>query len=180
MRIFSDNTVAIAIDLQTHLIPAINNNTEILKNSIKFIEGLNILGVPVIVTEQYKKGLGDTCDEIKNVLKEYKPYEKITFSAYADMDIKDAIDCLDVKNVLIFGTECHICVVQTIIDLIDAGYNVFLVEDCTGSRRENDKKYGINRAEFEGACTVTSEAVLFELTGIAKTEKFKKILKIVK
>ena len=180
MRIFSDNTVAIAIDLQEKLVPAIHNNNDILKNSAKFIEGLNILGVPVIVTEQYKKGLGDTCNELKDVLKEYKPYEKITFSAYADMDIKDAIDCLDVKNVLIFGTECHICVVQTVIDLIDAGYNVFLVEDCSGSRYENDKKYGIKRAEFEGACAVTFEAILFELTGIAKTEKFKKILKIIK
>ncbi len=180
MRIFSDNTLAIAVDLQEKLVPSIHNNTDILKNSAKFIEGLNILGVPVIVTEQYKKGLGDTCSEVKNVLKEYKPYEKITFSAYADMDIKDAIDSFDVKNILVFGTECHICVLQTIIDLVDGDYNVFLVEDCSGSRYENDKQYGIKRAEFEGACSVTSEAILFELTGIAKTEKFKKILKIVK
>lgn len=180
MRIFSNDTVAIAIDLQTKLLPAIDNWKKIVENSEKLIKGLNILGVPVIVTEQYKKGLGDTHETIKNALNEYNPFDKITFSAYADMDIKDKIDSLNVKNIIIFGTEAHVCVLQTIIDLRESGYNVFIVEDCSGSRNKNDKKYAIKRAEYEGACPVTMEAVLFELTGVSQTERFKNILKIVK
>ena len=179
MRMTRENTMAIVVDYQEKLIPAMNDKEELIKTSAMFLEGLKILGIPMVVSQQYTKGLGGTVSEIKKALGEFEHHEKVSFSVYAD-DGKEKIDQLNRKNVLICGTEAHVCVLQTLIDLRAAGFNVFYVVDCVGSRSQSDKKQGIKRAMCEGAFITSAEAALFELTGGAASDAFKAISKLVK
>ena len=111
---------------------------------------------------------------------EYVPFEKLTFGAYDDAEIKAAVDGYGRKTILVFGTETHICVLQTALGLHDGGYEVMLVDDCCGSRRVSDKESGLRRALCEGIRVSCSETVLFELTGIAGTDTFRTISALVK
>jgi len=179
MRMLRENTVCIAVDYQDKLIPAIDKKEELLKNSAILLSGLKALGVPVMVSQQYTKGLGETVPEIKAALGEFEPLEKTSFSVYDD-DNKKVIDDMNRKNVILCGTEAHVCVLQTVIDLKEAGYNVFYVEDCVGSRTERARMNGVRRAMTEGAHITSYEAVLFELLRSAKAAEFKTISGIVK
>jgi len=180
MRLTPDNTLAICVDYQEKLMPAIFEGEAVLKRAERLVQGLQLLEVPIIVTQQYTKGLGGTVEPVHSTLGEYVPYDKQTFSGYADAAIRTAIDICGKKNILLFGTETHICVLQTALDLLAAGYQVLLVDDCCGSRRVSDKESGLRRAMGEGAQVSCSETVLFELTHIAGTETFKAISRLVK
>ena len=180
MRLTPENTIAVCVDYQEKLMPAIYGRESVLKRAEILVKGLKSLGVPVIVTQQYTKGLGKTVEPVHSALGEYEPFEKLTFGAYDDEGFKERIDQYKRPNVLVFGTETHICVLQTALGLHDAGYQVMLVDDCCGSRRETDKESGLRRAVCEGIRVSCSETVLFELTAIAGTETFKTISKLVK
>ncbi len=180
MRLKAENTMAIVVDYQEKLMPVINENEQVIKNSVTLIKGLRELQVPIIVSQQYTKGLGETVEPIKEALGEFTPYEKKTFSLWATEEIKEAILAQDRKNVIICGAEAHICVLQTLIDLEENGFNVFLVVDCIGSRKPMDKKFGCKRAVKEGAFLTTYEATLYELTEGAHTPAFKAISKLTK
>ena len=119
-------------------------------------------------------------EPVHSALGDYEPLEKLTFGAYDDAGIKNIIDGYGRKNILVFGTETHICVLQTALGLHDGGYEVMLVDDCCGSRRVSDKESGLRRALCEGIRVSCSETVLFELTGIAGTDTFRTISALVK
>jgi nicotinamidase-related amidase len=106
--------------------------------------------------------------------------DKVSFSCAGDEAILGKIKASGRKNIIVCGIEAHICVLQTVIDLIELGYKVILVEDCVGSRRESDRNVGIKRAVQEGAIPTTYEAILFELTRVAKTDAFKEISRLIK
>ncbi|NLC17833.1 MAG: hydrolase [Clostridiales bacterium] len=181
MRIKAEDALALIIDLQERLVPAISGSAELIKNTAKLIRGLGILDVPMLVTQQYTKGLGMTVEEIVKAFGEdFSYYDKISFSCAMNEPINQAIAESGRKNIIICGVEAHVCVLQTVIDLIDQGYRVVLVEDCIGSRKEHDKLSAIKRAGLEGAIPATCESLLFELTQVAGTDKFKKISSLVK
>ncbi len=180
MRLTPQNTVAICVDYQEKLMPSINENAEILKRAEILVKGLRTFDVPIIVTQQYTKGLGRTVEPLHSALGEYTPFEKLTFGGYDTAEIKNAIDACGRKNVVVFGVETHICVLQTALGLKEAGYNVMLVDDCCSSRRQSDKDSGLRRAACEGISVSCSETVLFELAFIAGNEKFKTVSKLVK
>ena len=180
MRLTVENTVAVCVDYQERLMPAICNGEEVLKRAEILVKGLKALGVPILVTQQYTKGIGATVEPVHSALGEYEPIEKMTFGAYETEEFKNAIDGCGRKNVVIFGTETHIRVLQTAIALREAGYQVMLVDDCCGSRKPSDKESGLRRAMCEDICVSCSETVLFELTRVAGTDTFKTISKLVK
>jgi nicotinamidase-related amidase len=181
MRILADNTIALVIDFQDRLIPVIHNKDELLHNTKILIKGLRTLNIPMLVTQQYTKGIGMTVPVLSEATGEASTYyDKLTFSCAEDEAILSKIAESGRKNIIICGIEAHICVLQTVIDLITKGYNVILVEDCVGSRRENDRQVGIKRAIAEGAIPSTYEAILFELTRVAKTDVFKEISRLIK
>lgn len=181
MRIKAEDTLALVIDLQERLVPVISNREMLLKNTTKLIKGLNILNIPMLVTQQYTKGLGMTVPELVKVFGEdFYYYDKISFSCAMDERINQAIAASGRKNIIICGVEAHVCVLQTVIDLIAQGYNVILPEDCIGSRKEYDKLAAIKMAGMEGAIPATCESLLFELTQIAGTDSFKKISSLIK
>ena len=180
MRLTPENTIAVCVDYQEKLMPAIHDGAAVLQRAEILVKGLRLLNVPVIVTQQYTKGLGGTVEPVHSALGEYTPFDKLTFGAYDDAAIKAAIDAAGRPNVLVFGTETHICVLQTALGLQEAGYHVMLVDDCCGSRKPADKESAFRRAMGEGIGISCCETVLFELTGIAGNETFKMISRLVK
>jgi len=180
MRIKPENSIAIFVDYQAKLCPAMSNLEPLLHNSAILMNGLKALEVPTLISQQYTKGIGETVAEIMEPAGDTPVYEKLTFSCYQTEEIKKAIDESGRKTVIVCGIEAHVCVLQTVIDLREAGYQVVLVEDCIDSRKPSDKATGLKRAQYEGAIITSYEALLFELTQIAGTERFKKISKLVK
>jgi nicotinamidase-related amidase len=175
MRIHADTAVAVAVDYQERLIPAMHEPAELLRSSRILLAGLKELKVPVIISRQYPKGLGDTVPEIKEVTSEALPCEKMTFSCWGSEGFRNALQSVNRKNVILCGAEAHVCVLQTATDLLAAGYGVLYAADCTGSRKPYDKKTAVKRAEREGALIVTCEQILFELLESATAPAFKRI-----
>ena len=180
MRLTPETTLAVCVDYQEKLMPAIHDGEAVLRRAEILIRGLKALGVPVVVTQQYTRGLGATVEPIHSALGEYEPFEKLTFGAYDDAVFQAAVDAMGRKNVLVFGTETHICVLQTALGLLEAGYSVVMVEDCCGSRRQSDKDSGLRRAMCDGVSVSCTEGVLFELLYQAGGDTFKTISKLVK
>lgn len=180
MRILAEDTVALFIDFQEKLMPAIANREDVIAKSAILAKGLREIGVQIAVTQQYTKGLGDTVPEMKEALGDFVPMDKTSFSALGCEEFAAWMKAQGKKTVLVCGAEAHICVLQSIMDLLQEGYRVFVVADCVGSRMVYNKEYGIQRATQEGAFVTTCEGVLFELVQGAGTPHFKAISKLVK
>lgn len=179
MRILKDDTLAVIIDVQERLLPHISNHETLIENMKILISGLKVLDVPLLMCEQYKKGLGPTLGEISDML-HVEAIEKTSFSACDESSFCEAAKELNRKTVIVAGIESHVCVQQTVIDLIELGYRPVLIEDCVSSRKENDKKVAIERMRQEGAIITTYESILFELCRFSGNETFKAISKLVK
>jgi len=180
MRIAKNHTMLLVIDIQERLLPHMAGHTELIRNTGILIEGMKILDVPVMVTEQYTKGLGETVRDVRDHLEEYAPLEKMAFSCCDDNAFSLALETHSKKNVVICGIETHVCVLQTAIDLLEKGYQPVVVEDCTSSRKLHDKAIAIERMRQEGAIISSCESILFELTRMSGTPEFKAISKLVK
>ena len=180
MRITADQTTALIVDMQEKLMPVIHEGDEILRRTLVLIEGLKLLNVPLLIPRQYPKGLGDTIPEIRQAVGEHQPFDKTAFSVCECEDAAAALHTQHRKTVLVCGVEAHICVLQTAIDLVAAGYHPVLVCDCVGSRHPYDTKIALKRAVQEGVTLTTCEAVLFELTRRAGTDVFKGISRFVR
>lgn len=180
MRILKEESCGLVIDIQEKLFPHIHQYEYLEKNTEILIKGLKILDIPILVTEQYRKGLGLTIPSVREALNEFNTIEKIAFSCCDSNDFISALKILNRKNVIITGIETHVCVLQTVIDLIDLGYQPVVVEDCISSRKESDKNTAIQRMRTEGAVITSFESILFEIARISGTEKFKVISKLVK
>ena len=176
MRIERDNTVALVIDYQEKLVPVMDEKERLIQNSSILLAGLKYLGVPMIVTQQYTKGLGITVQEIREAMESDDYIDKISFTAFDS--VKEQI--MDKKFVIVCGIEAHICVLQTVIDLVEEGFVPVVVEDCISSRKPNDKEVAIRRMLEEGAIVTTYESLLFELLKIAGTEESKRIQRLIK
>ncbi len=180
MRIIKEDSAAILIDIQEKLFPHMADGDNLRKNCLKLIDGLQALSVPILVTQQYTKGLGPTIGPIAVRFAEFSFSEKISFSCCDDPGINEKILRLQRKNIVLFGIEAHVCVLQTCIDLLERDLMPVIVEDCISSRNLNDKRTAVGRMSREGAVVTTAESLLFELTRQAGSETFKKISGIVK
>ena len=158
-----DNTVLLLIDFQAKITPAIHNHEALVRRAAAYVKGCQILNVPVIATQQYTKGLGETVQTLKDVIEVYEPIEKETFSCCGDEVFVDKLGVLGRKNVIVTGIEAHICVQQTVLDLLKAEYNVYVAADGVGSRNETDRMYAEKRMREAGAVFSTIESILFEL-----------------
>jgi nicotinamidase-related amidase len=174
------NAVLLLIDFQERLFPVMHEKEKLLKNVIKLIKGARVLEIPIILTEQYPKGLGPTLPEIKELIPEVKPIEKVCFSCSDEPAFNTALKSLKRKQVLIAGIEAHICVYQTAMALARSGYAVQVVTDGTSSRDPDNKVTALTRFRVMGILPTTTEMALFELLKIAQGDKFKQISSIVK
>lgn len=180
MRIVQNETSAVVIDIQEKLLPHIHEGEKILQNCLKLIEGLQILSVPILITQQYTKGLGSTVPSIIEKFSEFSYIEKLSFSCFEESSFAEQIKNLGKSNIILCGIESHVCVLQTCLDLLSAGFRPVIIEDCVSSRKPYDKHIALERMRQEGASVSTLESVLFEMTRSAGSEIFKKISRLVK
>jgi len=176
----TENTLTLVIDYQARMIPSIQDREELARKSAILIAGCRVLGVPIITTQQYTKGLGETIPEIKEALGEFEPVEKITFSCCGNKEFTELLAKTGKKNILVTGVEAHICVQQTVLDLLESGYSVYVIADCIGSRFGIDRQYAERRMEQAGAVFSTAESVLFEMMVGADHPRRKEISNLVK
>ena len=169
------------IDVQDKLINASFNKQIIEKKAAVMVKAAAILGIPIVITEQYPNGLGNTIQSIKDATGENTAYyEKTSFSALGNPAIASAIDKSSRKQIVIFGIETHICVNQTVSALISKGYDVTVISDACGSRAESEHKAGIERMKENGAHIVTTEIAIFEWLKGARHVNFKEIQGLIK
>ena len=174
-----ENTAIICIDIQEKLVNMLKNSAEIAQNTTKLMKTASILNIDTIITEQYPKGLGSTIESIKNI-KNFKTIEKTTFSAYQTEEFKNEFKKLKAKNIVIFGIETHICVYQTVLDLLESNYNVYVVSDCSSSRAEFNHKTALELMKQKGANITSLEIVLFDFLKSSKHPNFKEIQGLIK
>lgn len=182
MSVLNDTeSMLLIIDIQEKLLHAIFNRLTVQPKSEILAKTAKILNIPAIITEQYPKGLGETVKELKDALPEdVKILEKDYFSALNNKEIAEAIQETKRKQVLVVGIETHICVNQTVADLIKSGYEVFVVTDACGSRAESEYKAGLERMRANGAQLITTEIALFEWLKSSKHQNFKEIQSLIK
>jgi nicotinamidase-related amidase len=153
-----EDVIAVVVDIQERLFPHIHEHQQLSENLVKLIKGLKILNVPMIVTQQYTRGLGQTIPPVAEALGEFEPLEKLTFSCYGDPDFVNVLNDSGKNHIILAGIETHVCVLQTAMDLLDIGYEVIIIEDCVSSRRLNDKQVALKRMRDDGVIITTCES----------------------
>ncbi|HAK88855.1 MAG: hydrolase [Nitrospirae bacterium GWC2_46_6] len=174
-----NDVLLLIVDIQERLVPAMKPDVKdaVFKNCGHLIELSKMLNIPTVLTEQYPKGLGPTVNEIKDLLPEYRPIAKLTFSCCEEPDFLREIKKLNKKTIILAGMETHICVLQTCIGLLKEGFNVHLVSDAVCSRAKANWRTAIEFMRDAGAVITCTETVLFQLLKVAGTEEFKTISK---
>jgi nicotinamidase-related amidase len=170
-----EGTTLAVIDFQVGLLPAMNGADEALLNAKRLVEAARLLSVPIVTTEQNPKRLGDTAPELRF---QGTGFSKMTFSASAVPGFEAAISSK--KSIVIAGIEAHVCVLQTVIDLLDQKKQVFVVQDAVASRRTESKEAAIHRMTSLGANLVTTEMVVFEWLRSADNPQFKIISRLIR
>jgi nicotinamidase-related amidase len=171
-----ERAALVVIDVQEAFRKAVPSFADVTRGTAALIRGGEAVGVPIIVTEQYPKGLGHTVEEVAEQLPEgLEPIEKICFSAPE----AEGFDLRGRNQALVCGIEAHVCVNQTVLDLIDEGIEVHVAVDAVGSRFPGSKEIGIEKARRAGAVITNVETALFELVGRAGTDEFKEIQRVV-
>lgn len=172
----ASNSLVLMIDVQERLVGALEKNV-IVEKSQKIIDGANILGIPVLATEQYPKGLGHT---VVTLADNTEVVEKTYFNALLEDGMLDKIKSYGKKQIILFGIETHICVYQTACALIEAGFEVYIIKDACASRNKYEFKQGIEAMRANGAKISCVEMTLFEWLKGAKNPKFKEVQALIK
>jgi hypothetical protein len=185
MRLQVSSSVAVLVDVQERLFPHMHLAQELGRSLSILLQGFTVLGVPLVVTQQYTKGLGPTIPELRALLEaggagREGPVEKISFGCCEEPAFVARLEALGRRQVILAGIESHVCVLQTALGLLERGFHPVVVADCVSSRAPGDREIALRRMEAEGVLLTTRESVLFELTGAAGTETFKAISRLVK
>lgn len=172
----TDCTALVVIDIQEKLVPAMNSrvSADLIHHVELLLEGFEALELPIIATEQYPKGLGPTIGKLEAATRQ-ACIEKTSFSCCGDPEFMAALENTGARQVVLVGMEAHVCVYQTLLDLLDRGYTVHLVRDAICSRFKSDFETAVASAAAAGAVVATTETVLFQLVGGAKHPGFKMV-----
>ncbi|MGQ3892311.1 hydrolase [Legionella sp. CNM-4043-24] len=177
MLLKHDQSCLLLIDVQEKLAPHVLKEKELLARCEWLMSLANEMKVPMLVSEQYPKGLGVTVSPLRELAGQSETIEKVYFSCWRDAGFKAALQAVHRKQLILIGMETHVCVLQTALDLVEAGYDVFVVVDAVSSRHEPDYRYGLKRMKQHGVNLITSEMVLFEWVEKAGTPEFKALSK---
>lgn len=176
-KFFLDRNEAVlaVIDIQEKLAAVMNDRQKVVSNALHLIETAKLLNIPIIVTEQYPKGLGATVEDIRKALPHYKPIEKLCFSCCKEDAFSSELSLLKKKKIIITGIETHVCVLQTCLDMINNGYVVHVVRDAVCSRSSENHETALDLMRDMGSVVTCTETVLFQLLQKAGTQEFKTI-----
>ncbi len=172
-RLKVEDTALLVVDMQEKLLPKIMQAEEVIRNASFLVNAAKVLGVPVLGTEQYPKGLGPTVEPIRGMLT--KVWEKQTFSAVGEGGALEYLKSDARIKVVVAGIEAHICVMQTVLDLLNQGFHVFVCVDAVSSRYAIDVKIALKRMQQAGAILVTAESCVYEWLETAANPAFKEI-----
>jgi nicotinamidase-related amidase len=177
-RLSAADSAVLVVDVQEKLLPKIHGAADVERNIAFLLDACKVLNVPATATEQYPKGLGATVPELARRLSKPLP-DKLAFSSCAVPAVVDGFRSTGRSNVLVVGIETHVCIMQTVLDLIARNLRVFVAADAVGSRYPIDHETALRRMEQAGAIPCTVESAVFELTVAAGTPAFKEISQLV-
>ncbi len=172
--------VLVIIDVQEKLIPLVEDPEEVVKNIQKLIKFAEMVGIPLVVTEQYPKGLGPTVREVKSLIPNFKPVEKTSFSCFGSSEFREKLEELGRKTLAITGVETHICIAQTALEAFNYGYTPYVISDAISARSKLNHIVGIERMRSCGAVISSTEMFMYEVLRDAGTLEFKKCLSLLK
>ena len=175
-----DDALLVIIDIQTKLLNVIFEKERLVSACRKLIQAARLLEVPMVMTEQYPKGMGPTDAQILEVLDDVGIIEKVSFSCCGAGDFNQKIAGFQRKQIVVIGIEAHVCVLQTVHDLLHTGYFVYVPYDAVSSRKQSDYTNALDRIRQTGAVIGSVESAIFELLEKAGTPVFKDISKIIK
>ncbi|WP_300369737.1 isochorismatase family protein [Brachyspira sp.] len=174
-----DDTLYICIDEQAKLVPAVCDVDEVIKNTNMLFRVADMHDIPVLITEQYPKGLGGTDERLK-FPKNYKLFAKDYFSIFGTEDFVNEFNSINKKNIVVFGIETHVCVYYSVVHLLDNGYNVYVVADACASRTKENKNIALENMRKLGANIVSTEMIVFGHIENCKVSCFKDVSKLLK
>jgi nicotinamidase-related amidase len=180
MLIKRDDSLLLVIDIQEKLAPAIHDTDTVTANAVRLLRASARLAVPACVSEQYVRGLGPSLAAIHEAAGHARFFEKTHFSCTAEPGVLDLLRAVGRRQVILAGTEAHVCVLQTACGLLEAGFQVFLVVDAASSRTPASRDAAIERLRALGVHSVTTEMVLFEWLRQASTDEFRALLPLIK
>ncbi len=175
----NSKTALLVIDIQERLLRVMRKRELLIKDVVKLIKGIKVLGIPIYYTEQYPQGLGATADDIKNEL-DGEAIQKLSFSCAGAGNLFKELNEKNITQVIVCGIETHVCIQQTVMDLLANNFEVTVAANAVSSRTKIDYKTAIKRMGKHGAEISTVEAILFELLNVCTTQEFKDIAKIIK
>lgn len=175
-----NHTTLVVIDMQEPFLRGIFERDRVVGNVSILVEAAKTLGLPVVATLQYQAKMGDVIPEIDQALPEGERIDKTTFSCCGKKGFVAALEKLGHPGVILCGVEAHICVNQTVLDLLRLSYQVYVVADAVSSRKESNYRIGLERMSQAGAVIISTEMAVFELLRDAAAPEFKKILELVK
>jgi nicotinamidase-related amidase len=175
-----EDSLLLVVDVQQAMLKAVPTWEEVCRRTLQLSRAAKVLGIPVAATEHYRKGLGETVPELARELAGATFFQKEHFSACLEPHFLEKIRSFGRSKVVLVGMESHVCVLQTGLDLIQAGLQVQLVEDAVGSRAESDRSTAVHLFRQAGAVVTSTEAVIFQWTCRSNTDEFRKVLPIVK
>lgn len=178
-----DRCALVVVDIQEKLLPAIFEKERVLRYARLLIECAKLLHLPILLTQQYPQGLGETVKEVRAAIPDnVHPIDKVEFGCFNNARFREAIQELKPhrNTLLVAGIESHICVTQTVLGAIEEGFCVHLASDATSSRTEFNWKIGLDRMKESGAQLSSTEMIIYELLGRSGTPEFKAMLKHLK
>ncbi|MDP7396351.1 MAG: hydrolase [Lentisphaeria bacterium] len=175
-----ENSVVVIVDVQGKLAGMMHDHESLFENLARLIKGAQLLDLPVLWVEQNPAGLGRTVPQLAALLEPAVPFEKMSFSCCGCKAFTEAVEALGRRQILVAGIETHVCVYQTVVDLLERGYHVEVVADAVSSRSSQNREIGLARMDRAGALMTTVEMALFESAGSAEHPAFRKLVGIIK
>lgn len=180
MIVDESDCALLIVDVQSKLLDKINNKNEIIANINKAKSAFNILNLPILISEQYPKGLGKTEKSILNDVNNYSKIEKTSFSCFRSEDFCKKLKVSNKSQIIICGIETHICIFQTAYDLSNGNYNIFVLSDCVSSINYNNHIEGLNRLRQANIKIINTEMLIFDILKDSKHKNFKELSSLIK
>ncbi len=179
-KVTRDEAVLVLVDMQERLADVMEHRDAVVGASLLLARAATILGIPVMVTRQYPRGLGDTVPELLEVVGDVEPVDKVTFSCLEEPAFRERLVSLGRRQVILAGMEAHICITQSALALLSHGFDAVVAADAVCSRRDSDRDLALARLRAEGVVVAPSESVIYEALGCAGTPEFRAVLEAVK
>ncbi|MAE70532.1 MAG: hydrolase [Gemmatimonadetes bacterium] len=175
-----EDALLLIIDVQERLVPVMHEAEELVRRCETLIEIAKTLGLPIVATEQYPRGLGPTMPALAEKLGGATVLSKLSFSAMGDAGVRDTLRAADRSTLVIAGIESHVCVLQSAVDAVDRGFQVQVVADAISSRRPESREIAMHRIQAAGATITTIESVAFECLKVAGSDEFRAVSRLIR